>query len=44
MGFNTLQFVFIFLPCFLVAYYVTPARLRNVTLCLGSLGFYAMGT
>lgn len=44
MGFNTLQFVFIFLPCFLVAYYVTPARLRNVTLCLGGLGFYAMGT
>lgn len=43
MGFNTLEFVFIFLPCCLAAYYLAPGRFRNVVLCLGGLVFYTAG-
>ena len=43
MGFNTLPFVFIFLPLFLAAFYLTPARWRTALLCLGSLVFYVIG-
>ena len=43
MGFNTLPFVFIFLPLFLAAFYLTPARWRTALLCLGSLVFYVVG-
>lgn len=39
MGFNTLPFIFIFLPVFLAVYYLMPERLRNGVLALGSLVF-----
>ena len=34
MGFNTLPFIFIFLPVFLAVYYLMPERLRNGVLTL----------
>ena len=37
MLFSSLSFIFIFLPVFLAAYYLTPERYRNVTLLIGSL-------
>lgn len=43
MGFNSLAFVFIFLPLFMAAYYLLPARLRLPSLCLGSAVFYLIG-
>ena len=43
MGFNTLAFVFAFLPLFLAAFYLVPARWRTALLCLGSLVFYVIG-
>ena len=42
MGFNTLPFVFVFLPLFLAAFYLVPARWRAGLLCLGSLVFYVV--
>lgn len=44
MIFSTIEFLFQFLPLFLIAYYLTPSRYRNVTLILGSLVFYAIGS
>ena len=44
MGFNTLPFIFIFLPVFLAVYYLMPERLRNGVLALGSLVFYLLGS
>ena len=35
MVFSSLNFIFIFLPLFLFAYYVTPAAFRNSTLFAG---------
>ena len=35
--------MFRFLPVFLLAYYITPARHRHITLFLGSIAFYAAG-
>lgn len=43
MVFSSLLFLFYFLPIFLLAYYLTPARLRNITALIGSLVFYAWG-
>ena len=43
MLFSSLSFIFIFLPAFLLVYYCTPARFRNVPLLLGSMVFYALG-
>jgi alginate O-acetyltransferase complex protein AlgI len=41
--FSSLEFIFRFLPLFLIIYYVMPARFRNAVLFLGSLCFYAWG-
>lgn len=41
--FSSLEFIFRFLPVFLICYYITPARYRNVTLFLGSVFLYATG-
>ncbi|EKF74404.1 alginate o-acetyltransferase AlgI [Alcanivorax hongdengensis A-11-3] len=41
MVFSSNLFVFLFLPLFLVAYYLTPTRGRNLTILLGSYLFYA---
>lgn len=43
MLFSSLSFIFIFLPVFLAAYYLTPSRYRNVTLLIASLIFYGIG-
>ncbi len=40
MVFASFLFLFWFLPAFLAAYWAAPARLRNLTLTLGSLVFY----
>ena len=42
--FNSLKFIFRFFPIFLAAYYLTPARFREIILFIGSIVFYAMGT
>lgn len=43
MVFSSLFFLFVFLPLFLVAYYLTPRRFRNYTALLASYLFYAWG-
>lgn len=43
MVFSSVEFILIFLPVFLIAYYITPVSYRNVILLLGSLVFYAYG-
>lgn len=40
MQFNSITFLFYFLPVFLLAYYMLPAGWRNVILVIGSLVFY----
>lgn len=40
MVFNSLQFIFIFIPIFFLLYYLVPARVKNTILLLGSLIFY----
>ena len=44
MVFSTIEFLFQFLPVFLVCYYLTPSKYRNVTLIAGSFVFYAIGS
>ncbi len=41
MVFSSEVFLFLFLPVFLLVYYLTPMRGRNVTILLGSYVFYA---
>ena len=43
MVFSSLLFLFIFLPLFLMVYYVAPKPLRNLILFIASLIFYAWG-
>lgn len=43
MVFSSFTFLFAFLPVMLAVYYLTPNRLRNGILFLGSLFFYAWG-
>ena len=43
MVFSSPVFLFGFLPCFLLAYFLTPTRFRNVTALLASGMFYAWG-
>lgn len=43
MVFSSLLFLFIFLPLFLLIYYVAPRGLRNLILFVASLIFYAWG-
>ena len=41
MQFNSIEFIFCFLPAFLAIYYIVPAGWRNAVLCFGSLAFLA---
>jgi len=41
MIFASFEFLFLFLPAFFAAYFLTPARWRNYTILLLSWGFYA---
>lgn len=43
MLFSSLEFLFLFLPLCLAAYYILPYKARNVILLLFSLIFYAFG-
>lgn len=42
MLFNSLPFLFVFLPVLLIVYYTVPARLRTWVLFISSLGFYSV--
>ncbi len=44
MAFSTFDFLFVFLPIFLVLYYVVPAGKRSLVLLVGSALFYVYGT
>lgn len=43
MLFSSIEFLFYFLPAFLIVYYITPMRYKNLVLLVGSLVFYAWG-
>ena len=43
MSFTTIEFMFRFLPIFLIVYYVVPTRYKNMILLIGSFIFYAWG-
>lgn len=43
MVFSSLEFLFLFLPLFLLVYYLLPLRGKNLFLFLGSLVFYGFG-
>lgn len=43
MVFSTLTFLYYFLPAVLILYFISPAKLKNTTLLLVSLIFYAWG-
>ena len=44
MVFSSLEFLFLFLPIFLLIYFLIPSRFRNIILFVGSIVFYSMGT
>ena len=44
MVFSSLNFIFIFLPIFILCYYIAPYKLKNGVLFFGSLMFYTAGT
>ena len=44
MQFNSIEFLFYFLPLFLVVYYFCPKRMRSAVLILGSLFYYALAS
>lgn len=43
MVFSSLEFIFIFLPVFMIAYAVTPAKFKNFIIFAGSTVFYGLG-
>ena len=43
MVFSSIEFLSGFLPVFLVIYYLTPVKYKNIILFIGSLFFYAYG-
>ncbi len=44
MAFSSFDFIFAFLPIFLILYYLVPAKQRSLLLLAGSLFFYGYGT
>lgn len=44
MQFNSIEFIFYFLPLFLAVYYIVPSKLRSAVLLVGSLVFYALSS
>ncbi len=44
MAFSSFDFIFVFLPVFLILYYLVPASRRSLVLLAGSAVFYAYGT
>ena len=43
MVFSSITFVLYFLPIFMVLYYLTPSKYRNITLLAGGVLFYSWG-
>lgn len=43
MVFSSIIFIFTFLPITLILYYISPRRIKNITLLMASLIFYAWG-
>ncbi|MBQ8513988.1 MAG: MBOAT family protein [Ruminococcus sp.] len=43
MVFSSIDFIFRFLPLFLIGYYIAPKNYKNLILFIGSLIFYAWG-
>ncbi len=43
MEFSSLNFLFRYIPAFLIVYYIVPAKFRNLVLLLGSIVFYGLG-
>ena len=43
MLFSSITFIYYFLPLYILAYYITPKKYRNVTLLVSSLIFYFYG-
>ncbi|MCR5775183.1 MAG: MBOAT family protein, partial [Lachnospiraceae bacterium] len=43
MVFSSLEFIFRFLPVFLIVYYLVPGYWKNAVLLIGSIAFYAFG-
>lgn len=43
MIFSSIEFLLLFLPVFLIIYWLSPDRMKNVVLLAGSLIFYAIG-
>ena len=43
VNFSGLEFIFRFLPVFLIIYWIIPSRYRDALLFVGSLVFYAFG-
>lgn len=43
MLFSSITFLYVFLPCVIVLYYLAPKQIRNYVLLLASLVFYAWG-
>ena len=43
MLFCSKEFLFIFLPLFLIIYYLVSVKIKNIILFLGSIVFYAVG-
>jgi len=43
MVFSSLIFLYVFLPLFLLVYYLTPSKFRNIPALIGSYIFYAWG-
>ncbi len=44
MAFSSINFIFIFLPVFLIVYFLIPRVWRNLWIFVGSIGFYAVGS
>lgn len=44
MVFSSIEFIYFFLPLFLLIYYMLPGLLKNVALFLGSMVFYTIGS
>lgn len=43
MLFSSIPFIYYFLPCVLITYFLTPNKFKNLTLLIFSLVFYAWG-
>ena len=43
VNFSSMEFLFRFLPVFLILYFIVPRKYRELTLLVGSFVFYALG-